>query len=610
MSPTTILHLFDPPNISSPSSYKYKSIIHARPYQPHNNDHPSSPRYHFCHAQVRIIYEFFFFSSNSSVISCDNKNKVSIGKPAVHRLNRAKKWFMKEDEPKLSTHDFPKPFHIVPSGYLILKWKDNSHTFRETELDCLLRKHVSIPRTGSLYLFNRADYFFNSNISSHIVDLKQVMSLEGTKKNVLLIVDRGPDNTWKGSLINLVQYGILWRDSKLQNLAITGYAPEDSAFNPIERSYSSRTVDITGTVISDTINGKKITKQSLKEEIKIINDNGVNELTNLWNTKTYDGFQVHSFAVPSSESTLVHEFDHSEYHKYLKGIFKINSEYLLNTNNLGNSFNDCQKNKILTFIIDHCIKTLDLLWFGPCYLFNRPSCDHCLSLGDHSEMLQFLTKDLNGIIPFPIKSTEHDNHFKTFFELVSSPENTYHNLSTLKSCDLHTYHFDSEADKRRHFNLFHGGQPTVSYEKDYFKCEYMKNKTRCSFKCDSLIQFNQHLLDNHPRVNKEKKKEKRAQNGQEKKTKKSKQNKVKRSEDKLDNLKRKSVDEKVGRNVKVWYQTKQKGYYAFGKVVKYVEGDDYQIEWDNYSYLETVSLKDENCTDDTNNNDRWLFDEN
>lgn len=74
--------------------------------------------------------------------------------------------------PKQKTHDFPKPLHIVPSGYLILKKKQSQ---LEYEFDFLKRKHVVYPRTGELYLFNRADFFHSSTIESHMHDLEKIM---------------------------------------------------------------------------------------------------------------------------------------------------------------------------------------------------------------------------------------------------------------------------------------------------------------------------------------------------------------------------------------------------------------------------------------------------
>jgi hypothetical protein len=248
LSSKTLLHLFDPPNISVHSASNYKSIIHARPYHP-DNSQISHDKFHFCHAQVKLLLELFFkFEEESWIISCDNKNKISIGKNAVNRLNRAKRWYMKKDNPKLETHDFPKPFHIVSSGYLVLKRKTNNNNNinnknnNNFETDQFGRQHVPISRSGNLYLFNRADQYYRSTIQSHMADLSKILFLEGRKDHLLLIVDRGPDNTWKGSLVNILQYGNLWKNELLTLLTVTGYAAEESAFNPVERAFSDRFV--------------------------------------------------------------------------------------------------------------------------------------------------------------------------------------------------------------------------------------------------------------------------------------------------------------------------------------------------------------------------------
>ena len=69
----------------------------------------------------------------------------------------------------------------------------------------------------------------------------------------------GPDNTWKGSLSNIIQYGRLWKTLQIQLLVVTGYHSLDSAFNPVERAMASATFDITGAIFSDeNESGKKV----------------------------------------------------------------------------------------------------------------------------------------------------------------------------------------------------------------------------------------------------------------------------------------------------------------------------------------------------------------
>jgi hypothetical protein len=70
-----------------------------------------------------MVELFFKYADSSLVLSYDNKNRVKIGTPCVNRFNKAKRWFMEEDRPKLPTHDYPKSFKIIPSVYLQLKFK-------------------------------------------------------------------------------------------------------------------------------------------------------------------------------------------------------------------------------------------------------------------------------------------------------------------------------------------------------------------------------------------------------------------------------------------------------------------------------------------------------
>lgn len=68
----------------------------------------------------------FMFEDCCHVLSCDNKDMVEIGVPAVNRLNRPKRYFMEKDKPKLDIHDIPvrSNLKIIPFGYLFLKRKE------------------------------------------------------------------------------------------------------------------------------------------------------------------------------------------------------------------------------------------------------------------------------------------------------------------------------------------------------------------------------------------------------------------------------------------------------------------------------------------------------
>lgn len=159
---------------------------------------------------------------------------------------------------------------------------------------------------------------------------------------------------------------------------------------------------------------------------------------------------------------------------------------------------DPGKNEFIRCAVDHCVKTEALLWFAPCYFFGRPDCSHCSSLGPRSEMLTFLTEKLNSVLPFPEASLHLPAHYRTFLDIMENPgSRRYANIEALNSCDEHIYHFDSEADMRRHFDICHNGQPTHSHAKDYFKCSRVKNKLHCTFSCDSMSAMEVHVANEH-----------------------------------------------------------------------------------------------------------------
>ena len=120
LSCKTIEHLFLPPTKANNASKDYRSVIKARPYMTNTDNHKKGEKYHYCHAQVKLLRELFAEDEETLSISYDNKNKISIGKPAINRLNRSKRWFLKGDAPRSNSHDFPVDFHIIPSAYLLL----------------------------------------------------------------------------------------------------------------------------------------------------------------------------------------------------------------------------------------------------------------------------------------------------------------------------------------------------------------------------------------------------------------------------------------------------------------------------------------------------------
>ena len=57
------------------------------------------------------------------MLSCDDKCKVAIGQPAVHRLNNLRKYFEVNQMPEMPDHDYRGGGTLVPCGYLKLEFE-------------------------------------------------------------------------------------------------------------------------------------------------------------------------------------------------------------------------------------------------------------------------------------------------------------------------------------------------------------------------------------------------------------------------------------------------------------------------------------------------------
>jgi len=244
-------------------------------------------------------------------------------------------------------------------------------------------------------------------------------------------------------------------------------------------------VDITGCVFSDKLNEVEITKKSDDALIRQLNDTRMGELVKFWDGKIHDGFSIHAFRIPCDLVNQNENNAHEDLHGYV----------------MSKKHEDSELNEKITMLVDHLVKTVDFLYFASCDLFGRPRCEHCQLLPPPHSMMNYIKENLNGILPFPIPSTENSDHFLSFLEIPKDIE-----FTALKGnfCDTHKYHFDSDADMRRHFDICHDSQPTKSYCKDYFVCARTKNKVKCAFKCDLKELYLEHIEKEHNGSNKSK----------------------------------------------------------------------------------------------------------
>jgi hypothetical protein len=125
------------------------------------------------------------------------------------------------------------------------------------------------------------------------------------------------------------------------------------------------------------------------KEIDNVTEKAVEKLNTLWNNQKYDGYPVHSLHAEPSK------FENLNFHHFLH-------QYTMKNN----KHTDAKLNNEIKFLVDHLVKTKDFIYFSPCFLFNRKSCEHCSSLPSPSALLQEM-KIKYGFLPYPVPSFHH-----------------------------------------------------------------------------------------------------------------------------------------------------------------------------------------------------------
>ncbi|CAB4484137.1 unnamed protein product [Rhizophagus irregularis] len=168
-------------------------------------DHPDG---YYCLASVKSAKQFAgVFADMSIIISQDDKAKIGLGIPAVGRTFHT---LQSIQEPVcVADHDFPAESgqKLIPSVYLIIKPNESNDELR----------------TGKLATF------INGEIRPIWV----------------LLVDGGPDENPR-HLKNIKTYCQLFRKFNLDYLTVRTHAPEQSKYNPVERSMATLSGKLAG----------------------------------------------------------------------------------------------------------------------------------------------------------------------------------------------------------------------------------------------------------------------------------------------------------------------------------------------------------------------------
>ena len=174
VSKHTIHRLLQPRRKKTIASQRFAGLVNARvPPKSNSKEKTYHPHFHYTCAQINIVQELGQLSPNGTMsLSCDNKNKIDVGIPAVSRRNQIRTFHMNDAAPNLPDHDFPfRNSKLTPAGYYILTQKSKRS------------KSVSSVRK-SRYLCKRRSLSAHSFFEDEMIKGKLYISDDlGRKKN-------------------------------------------------------------------------------------------------------------------------------------------------------------------------------------------------------------------------------------------------------------------------------------------------------------------------------------------------------------------------------------------------------------------------------------------
>lgn len=322
----------------------------------------------------------------------------------------------------------------------------------------------------------------------HIFDIESIWG-NNPPAAALFVVDRGNDYTWTDSFYNFVAYGYLWHHHRLDVLTVTGFSPDHSAFNFIERAWAFVGCTISGVILpnksptSDTCPccpKHPGTKEERRSALNQIFDEANDLLRRFLDGKPFGGSEISCNSVPALTCDVFHPGIHSW--KNFKP----------------------QPHTFLDFLMRHCDKQRDFLSFVKC---TKLTCSHCRLVPDRAtKLLSTIRNAFHGRLPRPrpfvpctrpaclhqtlVYDYEADRvycslavqavddeaftHYTSFLQLYTvSPPPTNPSTPEPEFCDEHNYFFASNADKLRHWKMHHQGHPTSSFQHQQYSCNYV-----------------------------------------------------------------------------------------------------------------------------------------
>ncbi|XP_033114974.1 uncharacterized protein LOC117115334 [Anneissia japonica] len=275
---------------------------------------------HFCSARVKYCMQFSAaHPTNCAVYSVDNKNKITIGTDVLATDRRVKihKLFPVADKPIYLDHDFPSRSGnlITPCGYMRLTLHDPPRMSSDDNG----RPELVVQRSGPVHIINRGPKT-KCNVASHVNDMLPLLQddMRNGKSIVSIVADGGCD-FHTGHQTNLLYYSRLFRDSHVDLLMITAYAPGQSALNPIEHVWGPCTQALTSVTLPDRLTGEEmspweqnLTDDELRVKEDSVYDAAMSNLCKYWGNVRFGGIPVSTSYISSSkEEVPYNDYEHA-----------------------------------------------------------------------------------------------------------------------------------------------------------------------------------------------------------------------------------------------------------------------------------------------------------
>ena len=418
-------------------SKRFKSAVSAHvPPKRNSSERTTNAYFHYTCAQVNLVNELSqIHSSETALLSVDNKNKVEIGNPVSNRRSSIRKIYLTKDALNYNDHDYPyRNTKLTLAGYQERLFKPvRSRSLSPTKKikmphrrsfsvpgrisvlgnsqDRLGINRVQWPRSGNLHVELYASRTVQSTSLMHTRFLKQwLQKIRKVRRvnNIIAIADGGPDWSVKG-IMNLLTFGNFWKTSKLDIFVLQCYAPGHSRFNPIERTWSQLTKLLVGVVLPVQIPELNyiVPKDGDNEKWNIILDNAVRECSKFWQGRLYDGFPINVYPFLSNNITLD---DLDIKHELLRNFTKVTAKKLRDEA-LFKELQDEYK-----FLVHHCNRKPFQMEFIRC---ENTACTHCQNLPiRENQLLKCIRHYFGGSLPTPTDSAIFPDHYRTLEEML------------------------------------------------------------------------------------------------------------------------------------------------------------------------------------------------